>query len=244
MTPAYPAPNVRRSVFSAWSVHFYTSLGLVAGFLALLAIIDLDISRALLFLAIALFIDATDGSLARRADVKRWTPRFDGRKLDDIVDYLNYTFIPVIFAYRFGLVAGITGQLVLGLVLILSAYGFCQKAAKTDDGFFTGFPNFWNIVILYLYVFHLSPTVNTLILLFFVILMLAPFKYITHHTARFHRLTMAVLSLFAVTLLLIGITIPDTPAWLILLSLFGPIYYLGMSAYLQFSNRTNPTRAE
>jgi phosphatidylcholine synthase len=235
MTPTYPAPNVRRSVLSAWSVHLFTSLGLVAGFLALLAIIDLDISRALLFLAIALFIDVTDGSLARKADVKRWTPQFDGRKLDDIVDYLNYTFIPVVFAYRFGLVIGIAGQLVLGLVLILSAYGFCQKAAKTDDGFFTGFPNFWNIVILYLFVFHLSPTANALILLFFVILMLAPFKYITHRTARFHRLTMAVLSLFAVALLLIGITIPDTPAWLIVLSLFGPIYYLGLSAYLQFT---------
>ena len=240
MTPTYPSPNVRRRVLSAWSVHFYTSLGLVAGFLALLAIIDRDISRALLFLAIALFIDATDGSLARKADVKRWTPQFDGRKLDDIVDYLNYTFIPVVFAYRFGLVIGIAGQLVLGLVLILSAYGFCQKAAKTDDGFFTGFPNFWNIVILYLFIFHLSPTVNALILFFFAILMLAPFKYITHHTARFHRLTMAVLSLFAVALLLIGITIPDTPAWLIVLSLFGPIYYLGMSAYLQFAMSNSP----
>jgi len=235
MTPTSPAPNLRRRILSAWSVHFYTSLGLVAGFLALLAIIDRDISRALLFLAIALFIDATDGSLARKADVKRWTPQFDGRKLDDITDYLNYTFIPVVFAYRFGLVIGIAGQLILGLVLILSAYGFCQKAAKTDDGFFTGFPNFWNIVILYLYIFHLSPTVNALILLFFAILMLAPFKYITHHTAPFHRLTMTVLSLFAVALLLIGITIPDTPAWLTALSLFGPIYYLGMSAYLQLS---------
>jgi len=96
-------------------------------------------------------------------------------------------------------------------------------------------------VILYLFIFHLPPAVNALILLFFAILMLAPFKYITHHTERFHRLTMAVLSLFAVALLLIGATIPDTPAWLMLLSLFGPIYYLGLSAYLQLS-RSNRSR--
>ena len=235
MTPTCPSSNVRRNVLCAWGVHLYTSLGLLAGFLALLAIIDRDISRALLFLAIALFIDAVDGSLARKADVERWTPQFDGRKLDDITDYLNYTFIPVVFAYRFDLVVGIAGHLVLGLVLILSAYGFCQKAAKTDDGFFTGFPNFWNIVILYLYIFHLSPAVNALILLFFAILMLVPFKYITHHTERFHRLTMAVFSLFTVALLLIGVTIPATPAWLMALSLFGPIYYLGMSAYLRLT---------
>ena len=235
MTPTYPSPNVRRRVISAWSVHFFTSLGLVAGFLALLAIIDLDISRALLFLAIALFIDATDGSLARKADVKHWTPQFDGRKLDDITDYLNYTFIPVVFAYRYGLVTGLAGKVVLGVVLILAAYGFCQTAAKTDDGFFTGFPNFWNVIILYLYIFHLPPAGNALILLFFAALLLAPLKYITHRTRPFHRLTMAILSLFAVTLFMLGATLPDTPVWLVWLSLFGPIYYLGMSVYLHFT---------
>ena len=241
MTPTYPVSNVRRNVLRAWGVHLYTSLGLVAGFLALLAVIDGQLSRVLGFLGLALFIDATDGSLARAFDVKRWTPHFDGRKLDDITDYLNYTFIPVVFAYRYGLVTGLAGQIVLGLVLILSAYGFCQVGAKTDDGYFTGFPNFWNIVILYLYLFHLTPAANALILLFFAALLLAPLKYITHHTQPFHRLTMIVLSLFAVTLLLIGVAIPHVPAWLLGLSLLGPIYYLGMSAYLHFT-RLNATR--
>ncbi len=49
---------------------------------------------------------------------------------------------------------------------------------------------------------------------------------------------MAVLGLFAVTLFLMGATIPDTPAWLLWLSLFGPVYYLGMSAYLHFTRTT------
>ncbi len=142
----------------AWGVHLYTSLGLVAGFMALLAVFDGHLSRVVGLLGLALFIDATDGTLARVADVKRWTPHFDGRKLDDITDYLNYTFVPVVFAYRYGLVTGLAGQVILGLVLILSAYGFCRVVAKTDDGYFTGFPNFWNILILYLYLFHLPPT--------------------------------------------------------------------------------------
>ena len=235
MTPLHPSPNARRKVLCAWGVHLYTSLGLVAGFLALLAVFDGNLPRVVGMLGLALFIDATDGGLARKADVWRWTPHFDGRKLDDITDYLNYTFIPVVFAYRYGLVTGVAGQIVLGVVLILSAYGFCQAAAKTDDGFFTGFPNFWNIIILYLYLFQLPPADNTLILIFFAALLLAPLKYITHLTQPFHRLTMVVLSLFAVTLFLIGLTLPNTPAWLILLSLFAPIYYFGMSVYLHLT---------
>ena len=240
MSPAYPVSNVRGHVLRAWGVHLYTSLGLVAGFLALLAIFDGQLSRVVGFLGLALFIDATDGTLARAFDVKRWTPHFDGRKLDDITDYLNYTFIPVVFAYRYGVVTGLAGQLILGLVLILAAYGFCQDVAKTDDGYFTGFPNFWNIVILYLYLFHLTPAANALILLIFSALLLAPLKYITHHTKPFHRLTMIVLSLFAVTLLLIGVALPQVPAWLMALSLLGPAYYLGMSLYLHLTRLKDP----
>jgi hypothetical protein len=34
---------------------------------------------------------------------------------------------------------------------------------------------------------------------------------------------------------MLGATLPDTPVWLMWLSLFGPIYYLGMSVYLHFT---------
>ena len=38
-----------------------------------------------------------------------------------------------------------------GAMLLSSAYGFAAADAKTDDHFFTGFPSYWNIVVLYLY---------------------------------------------------------------------------------------------
>jgi hypothetical protein len=50
-----------------------------------------------------------------------------------------------------------------------------------------------------------------------------------------------VLSLFAVTLFLMGATLPDTPAWLLWLSLFGPAYYIGLSAYLSFARSNGPS---
>ena len=51
-------------------------------------------------------IDATDGTLARRWEVKRVLPAIDGRTIDDIVDYLTYTFLPLLLVWRMELGAG------------------------------------------------------------------------------------------------------------------------------------------
>ena len=80
----------------AWGVQAYTALGLVIGFLALRALLQADIRGAFLWLALSTFIDGTDGPLARRFRTPQILPDFNGRKLDDIVDYVNYVFIPVL----------------------------------------------------------------------------------------------------------------------------------------------------
>ena len=61
-------------------------------------------TRGYVFLALAaaVMVDATDGPLARRAEVKRWMPSIDGRTIDDIVDYLTYTFVPLLLMWRMG----------------------------------------------------------------------------------------------------------------------------------------------
>ena len=76
----------------SWLVHFYTSLGLITGFLALTAMLEGNSKLAFFWLGVALVIDATDGTLARKFKVSQWTPGFDGRTLDDITDYLNRCF--------------------------------------------------------------------------------------------------------------------------------------------------------
>ena len=52
--------------------------------------------------SLATVIDATDGVLARLARVKDVTPHFDGARLDDIVDYLTFVFVPMLLLYRAG----------------------------------------------------------------------------------------------------------------------------------------------
>src|SRR5262245_42798921 len=91
--------------FLAWCVHFYTALGLVcaAGMAVLLAVPEPgpDAFRwSFVLMLVATLIDATDGTLARAIKIKEVLPGFDGRRLDDIVDFLTYTALPLFLIWR------------------------------------------------------------------------------------------------------------------------------------------------
>ena len=51
------------------------------------------------WLAVALFIDGVDGTLARRFRVAEILPRWSGDALDLVVDFTTYVFVPA-FASR------------------------------------------------------------------------------------------------------------------------------------------------
>jgi phosphatidylcholine synthase len=171
--------------FLGWCVHTYTALGLVAaGLIAVLLVRgDADAFRwSFLLMAIATLVDATDGTLARKIRIKEVVPGFDGRRLDDIVDFLNYTFLPLLLIWRAGILpAGLEAWLFLPL--LASVYGFCQVQAKTDDGYFLGFPSLWNLVALYLYVLHLhglpyGPWVSLGIVIVLALLTFVPIRHL------------------------------------------------------------------
>ena len=222
--PAIKLPS-RFFVLRAWAVHIYTSLGLLAAFLALRALFAGDAQHVFIWLGVALFIDATDGPFARRWQVQRWTPDLNGSKLDDITDYLNFTFIPVFFAFRIGMVNGV-GVVALAAVLLSSAYGFCQSAAKTNDGYVTGFPSFWNLLLCYMYLFNLSPTVNALVLSLFSAMVFVPVKYLSFSTPQMQRITKAIAALYGLVLAWIVIRLDQPQPGLILASLIFPLGYM------------------
>lgn len=170
---------VERKIF-AWFVHFYTSLGLVAAAMMAVLIFKGDaqsLRYAFAVMVVACFIDGSDGFLARRAHVKTVLPNFDGRKLDDLVDFHTYTTLPLLLIWRAHLLpAGYDAWLLLPL--IASAYGFCQTAAKTDDGYFLGFPSYWNVIAVYLFELHLNPWLALGLVITFAVLTFVPWKYL------------------------------------------------------------------
>ncbi len=77
-----------------------------------------------MLMLIATIIDSSDGTLARAVHIKEVIPSFDGRRLDDIIDFLTYTFLPLLLIWRAEILpAGF--EPVLFLPLMASAYGFC-----------------------------------------------------------------------------------------------------------------------
>ena len=107
-------------------------------------------SRAFGLMIAATAIDALDGPLARHARVQEVLPGFDGRRLDDLIDFLNYTCLPLLLIWRAGLLSGAQSWWLLA-PLLASAYGFSQADAKTEDGYFLGFPSYWNVVAFYIF---------------------------------------------------------------------------------------------
>jgi phosphatidylcholine synthase len=225
---------------SPWFAHLYTGLGAVTALLATRDLLAGDYRGAFIWLGVQIFIDATDGLLARGLRVKERLPQFDGARLDDIIDYLCYVFVPVLLALHARLLPDDWGVAVGAAVLLASAYGFSQTAAKiqTNDHFFTGFPSYWNLVVFYLFLFGFPPAVNATILLVFAVLVFVPLRYVyPSRTQTLSALTNVLGAAWALALIWILWRLPASDGPWALLSLAFPIYYFALSAYLDFTSR-------
>jgi phosphatidylcholine synthase len=189
-----------------------------------------------ILLAAAVLIDATDGPLARRWEVKRWLPGIDGRTIDDLVDYLTYTFVPLLLVWRMGWLPE-PALAWVGPALIASLFGFANTGAKDEGGgFFLGFPSYWNVVAFYagLAHRHYGPWVNGIALLFLALLTVLPVRFLYPNLAPSPwrlPLTVGALIWLAVMLAMVP-SYPNAPLWLAWGSLLYPLFYVWLSLRL------------
>ena len=217
----------------AWRVHAYTGFGAVLAFVAAWGVIHGRDQLTLASLFLATIVDATDGVLARRARVKEVLPNVDGGRIDDIVDYMTFVFVPMLLLEAAGGLYFSTAFPVIAVVLLSSLYGFVAPDAKSDDHFFTGFPSYWNIVVLYLLMFQVPPAANAVILLALSALVFVRIGYV--YPSRTTTLQRTTLALGAIWTLQIGAIIwlwPSPPRALAIASLAFPVYYLVLSLVL------------
>jgi phosphatidylcholine synthase len=221
----------------AWLVHLYTALGVVVGFLTILAIEQANFRDAFFLMALAVVIDATDGTLARAARVNDVVPWFDGNLLDEIVDYFNYVIVPCLFLLRADLLPPPDALWLAALPLMASAYGFCQRDAKTADYFFLGFPSYWNIVAFYFYMLKTPPWLNAFVVIALSILIFVPLKFIYPSRApRFRIQTNVLGALWGAVILYTIHRLPEPPGNLLFASLLYPAYYTALSLWLHFQS--------
>ena len=220
---------------AAWLAHLYTASSLVFAFFAARAVVEHRYRDAFCWLAVTLFVDATDGVLARRAKVSARLPWFNGSKLDEIIDYLTYVFIPALIVWRAILVPDSWTTAVVAAMLLSSAYGFSRDDAKTADHFFTGFPSYWNIVVFYLYVAGWTPMVNGVILLTGAALVFVPIRYVyPSRTREWQVPTLVMAAIWGGLMCVMLWRMPAVPQAVFLASLAFPVYYVALSLALQF----------
>jgi phosphatidylcholine synthase len=238
-----PSPLFAR--VRAYAVHLLTASGVVAAFLAVVELFDDAPDERVVFawLVVAVVIDAVDGPLARVWGVKRLAPDIDGRTIDDIVDYLTFTFVPLLLVWRLGWVPFAPD--ILGLVwivpaLLASLLGFANVGAKDEAaGYFRGFPSYWNIAAFYAgLAFHgLGETgqwLNGVVLLALAALTVSPVRFLYPNLTPQPWKLPVMLGAAAWLAVLLGMLIVyrRAPGWIVGVSLIYPAFYVTLSILL------------
>ena len=195
---------------TALFVHLLTATGAVFAMLSMLAAANHQWSLMFLWLVVAFAVDGIDGPLARRFDVKKYAPRFDGVLLDLIIDYLTYVFIPAFALFQSGLLPGWTGWVTIIIITFASAMYFCDGNMKTKDKSFHGFPGCWNMVALVMFAIQPNFWIILTVVIVLAIAMFLPLKFV--HPVRTNRWRF--------------ISLPITLLW---------IAFAGWSAWVDFS---------
>jgi phosphatidylcholine synthase len=111
------------------------------------------------------------------ADVSTKLPRFSGDRLDMIVDYVTYVFVPVLALLQADYLGGGFGVVLASLILLSSLFHFSDTESKTEDHCFVGFPAIWNIVAFYVFAFHMPTWAASLLVLACVMLTFVPLRW-------------------------------------------------------------------
>lgn len=233
---------------AAWFVHLYTASGIIFALLATLELTKAqpDPRWVFIWLTIAVLIDATDGPLARRFEVKKVLPHISGRTIDDIVDFLTFTFIPMLLVARMEWVPQ-PMLLFVAPPLIASLLGFSNSGAKDESGgFFLGFPSYWNIIAFYLGIAAANGLhwLNAIVLLVLAVLTVSPVGFIYPNLAP-RRWKAAIILGALAWLVMIGIMLPrfpNPPLWLVALSLVYPLFYTVVSV-VEYRRRSGASTA-
>ena len=228
----------------AMLVHLFTASGALWALLTLDAIMSGDYRMAFLWMFVAMFVDSVDGPLARRLDVKRHASHIDGARLDDVIDYINYTFVPIVLLIHAGWLPD-PAPLWAAFPLVASALAFSNTESKdTEDGFFLGFPSYWNVFAFYVVVLATagSEWIVLVLMLAFSALSVMPVRFV--YPNRFDGMRWFFFGggiVWIASILFAALQYPDTPRLFVQVSLVYPALYFGLSVWLDRNRTSNAT---
>ncbi|WP_322517020.1 CDP-alcohol phosphatidyltransferase family protein [Rhodopseudomonas palustris] len=192
-----PAPRAKR--MAAFSVHLLTAAGVGIALLSMLEAVREHWAAMFGWLGLALVIDGIDGPLARRFDVQRLQPDWDGDVLDLVVDFVTYVFVPAYAITASGLLMPIAAPILGVGIVISSALYFADRKMKTADNHFRGFPALWNAAAFYLFLLHPPPIAASIGIAALIVLTFVPFNVLHPvRVARFRKFNLILIAIWAV----------------------------------------------
>ena len=178
-----PLPFVQARAFA---VHVFTATGAALALAALVFAARSQWAAMFICLGVALFIDAIDGTIARRLKVAEVLPRWSGDVLDLVVDFVTYVFVPA-YAIATGGLMPEPLALPAGIVIaVTGALYFADRNMKTADNYFRGFPTLWNAAAFYLFLLKPAAWMAAAGVAALAVLTFVPFKFV--HPFRVARL--------------------------------------------------------
>ncbi|HWV52175.1 CDP-alcohol phosphatidyltransferase family protein [Pseudorhodoplanes sp.] len=177
-------------------VHIFTACGAACALLALLAAAKADFVTMFVWLAVALFIDGIDGTLARKFRVAEILPRWSGDALDLVIDFTTYVFVPAFALTTSGLLPGPVAIPLAIAIVVTSALYFADEQMKTADNYFRGFPALWNAVAFHLFVLKLPPWIAAIVVAVLVVMTFMPLR-VLHPFRVLHLRVVNLLALAA-----------------------------------------------
>jgi phosphatidylcholine synthase len=181
----------------AFAVHVFTASGAALALLALIAAVFGQWVSMFTWLAIALFVDGIDGTIARHLKVSEVLPRWSGDGLDFVVDFVTYVFVPAYAIVASGLLPEPVA-IPLGVAIVVSgALYFADTTMKMPGNYFRGFPALWNAAAFYLFVVKLPVWWAATCVVALVVLTFVPIRFIHPiRVAQLRKLNLGLLALW------------------------------------------------
>jgi phosphatidylcholine synthase len=222
-------------------VHLFTAMGVVCALMATRCVLLGAWEALFAWLAVALAIDTLDGTFARWVGVSERLPRFSGERLDLVIDYLTYVFIPALALLQAGFLPGSFGLVLACLILLSSLFHFSDTASKAADHSFVGFPAIWNVVAFYVFALDLQPTSTALLILGCVVLTFIPLKWV--HPMRTVALRpVTVLSSLLAGIAGVSVLLSGFPAsgWQWIVLVLAAVYGVALTLYSGYARDSAP----
>ena len=217
----------------AFTIHVFTASGAALALLALVLATGGQWAAMFFCLGLALLVDGLDGPMARAFKVAELLPRWSGERLDLIIDFTTYVFVPAYAMAASGLLPEALALPAGMAVVITSALYFADGEMKTRDNYFRGFPAVWNLVAFNLYLLEPPAWAAAAVIAALCVLTFVPIRFV--HPLRVKHLRVLNIGLMALwsVLALYAIIKNLEPGPYVVLPLVGIAVYFLLAGFLR-----------